>query len=225
MRWLRCSRTPPLKSSDIPIVRSGRIGVLGGTFDPIHIGHLVVADNALQQLELDTMLFVPAGFPPHKRDQLISSQADRKAMIEIAIADREEFEVSDIDLHRRGPSFTVELLQRIDAEFAPSALFFVMGADSLRDFSTWSRPDTILQIAQLAVAGRPGVEISDSVLSGVPGLRERVRFLDSPLSHVSSTALRLRLRRGQTIRYLIPHNVHDYIVERMLYQQDPVDSI
>lgn len=191
--------------------------MLGGTFDPIHIGHLVVADNALQQLGLERLLFVPAGVPPHKRDQAISSKADRKAMIEIAISGRREFDVSDIDLSREGPSFTAELLERIDAEFAPAELFFVMGADSLRDFATWSRPETILQIAQLAVARRPGVEISDSILDAVAGLGERIRLLDSPLSHVSSTDLRLRLRRGQTVRYLIPQDVHDYIVEQKLY--------
>jgi nicotinate-nucleotide adenylyltransferase len=206
------------------IDRAGRIGVLGGTFDPIHIGHLVVADNALQQLQLDIVLFVPAGFPPHKRAHEISRQADRKAMIEIAIADRNEFRVSDIDLNREGPSFTFELLRRIDAEFTPSELFFIMGADSLRDFSSWSHPETILQIARLAVAGRPGVEISESVLRGVPGLQERLRMLDSPLSHVSSTALRLRLRRGQTIRYLIPQDVHNYIVHRKLYQGNGLNS-
>ncbi len=191
--------------------------MLGGTFDPIHIGHLVVADNALQQLELDRLLFVPAGFPPHKRDHVISSKSDRMAMIEIAISGRPEFEVSEIDLYREGPSFTAELLERIDADSAPAELFFVMGADSLRDFPTWSRPEIILQIAQLAVARRPGVEISDSVLDGIAGLRERTRLLDSPLSYVSSTDLRLRLGRGQTVRYLIPQDVHDYINEKKLY--------
>lgn len=207
-----------MRSSESLVERSSRIGVLGGTFDPIHIGHLVVADNALQQLELDTMLFVPAGFPPHKQGEVISSQADRKAMIEFAIADRAEFQLSDFDLYREGPSFTFELLERIDRAFAPAALFFVMGADSLRDFSTWSRPEAILEIAQLAVAGRPGVEISDEVLSSVPQLRDRVRLLDSPLCHISSTALRHRLRRGQTIRYLIPNDVQAYISERQLYR-------
>lgn len=212
-----------MKSRDVSTARSGRIGVLGGTFDPIHIGHLVVADNALQQLELDAMLFVPAGHPPHKLDLEITSQADRMAMIELAIADREEFELSDIDLNRNRPSFTVELLERIVEVFSPDELFFVMGADSLRDFSTWSCPGTILQIAQLAVAARTGVEISEGVLSSVPGLRERLRLLESPLSHISSTDLRRRLRRGQTIRYLIPKDVRDYIVDRKLYRVDPDD--
>jgi nicotinate-nucleotide adenylyltransferase len=182
-----------------------------------------VADNALQQLELDAMLFVPAGHPPHKLDLEITSQNDRMAMIELAIADRDEFELSDIDLNRNRPSFTVELLERIDEVFSPDELFFVMGADSLRDFSMWSCPGTILQIAQLAVAARPGVEISEGVLSSVPGLRERLRLLESPLSHISSTDLRRRLRRGQTIRYLIPKDVRDYIVDRKLYRVDPDD--
>lgn len=202
--------------------RGQRIGVLGGTFDPIHIGHLVVADNALQQLNLDTVLFVPAGQPPHKTDRVISSAADRSAMIEIAIADRAEFAHSDIDLEREGPSFTVELLHRIDQIHAPSALFFVMGADSLRDFATWSRPEAILQIARIAVARRPGVELGSVVLTSVPGLADRLDLLNSPLSHISSTDLRDRVNRGQTIRYLLPQAVHDYIDARRLYRVDPM---
>lgn len=206
-----------MTSSSVSDPRAKRIGILGGTFDPIHIGHLVVADNALQQLHLDDVLFVPAGHPPHKRDRAITSAAHRKAMIEIAIADRKEFTVSEVDLHRQGPSFTVDLLERIDAALAPAALYFVMGADSLRDFSTWARPEGVLSLAQLAVARRPGIEINEEVLSSVPGLRDRLHLLDSPLSHISSTALRNRLRQGQTVRYLIPPDVLDFIIEQNLY--------
>ena len=200
------------------VVIGQRIGVLGGTFDPIHIGHLVVADNALQQLELDTILFVPAGQPPHKTGRVISSAADRSAMIEIAIADRSEFVHSSVDLDREGPSFTVDLLHRIHATYAPSALFFVMGADSLRDFATWSRPEAILRIARIAVARRPGVELGAGVLASVTGLADKLDLLNSPLSHISSTDLRDRVSRGQTIRYLLPRGVHDYLDSRNLYR-------
>ena len=209
-----------MRLSDACAQGTQRIGVLGGTFDPIHIGHLVVADNALQQLALDTILFAPAGQPPHKPDRAISSATDRKAMIEIAIAGRPEFARSDIDIDREGPSFTVDLLRRIDETFSPAALFFVMGADSLRDFSTWSRPESILQIARIAVARRPGAIIDDHVMSSVPGLAERLHLLDSPLSHISSTDLRARVRRGQTIRYLLPQGVHDYIDAKYLYRAE-----
>ena len=204
--------------------RPQRIGVLGGTFDPIHIGHLVVADNALQQLDLDTVLFAPAGQPPHKPDRTISSAADRQAMIEIAIAGRSEFAHSDIDIAREGPSYTVDLLQKIDETFTPAALFFVMGADSLRDFATWSRPETILEIARIAVARRPGAMIDDFVLASVPGLAERLHLLNSPLSHISSTDLRIRVSKGQTIRYLLPQGVHDYINARQLYRAEQAVS-
>ncbi len=211
-------------SRDARASRRQRIGVLGGTFDPIHIGHLVVADNALQQLDLDLVLFAPAGRPPHKPERVISSAADRKAMIEIAIAGRPEFAHSDIDIDREGPSFTVDLLHRIDETFAPAALFFIMGADSLRDFATWSRPDGILEIALIAVARRPGAMIDDGVLSSVPGLAERLLLLNSPLTHISSTDLRVRVSLGQTIRYLLPQGVHDYIDARNLYRSDAVAS-
>lgn len=212
-----------MTSSNQSGATSGKIGVLGGTFDPIHIGHLVVADNALQQLQLDTVLFAPAGRPPHKPHQAISSPADRIAMIQVAIADRDQFQLSEIDLGGQGPSFTVDLLQRIDAAFRPDELYFVMGADSLRDFASWARPEAVLRIARLAVAGRPGVRISDGVLDSVPGLRENLRLLDSPLSHISSTDLRHRLRQGRTIRYLIPDDVHAYIIDKKLYQASDCD--
>ncbi len=211
-----------MTSSNARAVRGRRIGVLGGTFDPVHIGHLVVADNALQQLDLDMVLFAPAGHPPHKPDRVISSATDRKAMIEIAIADREEFTLSDTDLYRKGPSFTVELLHRIDETYAPAALYFVMGADSLRDFATWSRPAAILDIARIAVARRPGVEIDDDVLTSVAGMPDRLHLLDSPLNHISSTDLRDRVSRGQTIRYLLPQEVHDYIDARHLYRTERI---
>lgn len=201
-----------------------RIGVLGGTFDPIHIGHLVIADNALEQLRLERILFVPAGSPPHKTNQLISSPAERRKMTEIAITGRSEFEISDIDLIRNGPSYTFDLLDHVHRQYGTTEVFFIMGADSFRDFPTWHRPQDILTAARLAVAARTNAELPDSTFASVPGLRERTIFLHSPLCDVSSSELRDRLRAGKTVRYLVPIEVEEYIKQRGLYQDHHADQ-
>lgn len=195
-----------------------RIGILGGTFDPIHLGHLIMASNAAHELALDRVLIMPAQTPPHKLGTAVSPAHHRVAMIQLAIEPDPRLELSTLDLSSSEPSYTATLLQRTQAEHQGDDLVFIIGADSLRDFPTWYRPDLILQRATLAVARRPGVEIDEAMLSPLPGMRERTSVFPSPLIEISATDIRDRVRKCKPITWLVPHSVEQYIVEHSLYQ-------
>lgn len=194
-----------------------RIGLLGGTFDPVHLGHLIIAEHAADQLALDQVLFIPARTPPHKRGHSITPVADRIEMVRLAIEGNDRFAFSDLDLRSTTPSYTSELVARAAAEFPATEILFIAGADSLRDFPTWHRPEAILQFASLAIARRPGVEIAPPMLDALPGLRSRVQLFESPLIEISATAIRQRLGRGQSVRYLVPDTVRRYLETNHLY--------
>lgn len=194
-----------------------RIGIFGGTFDPIHIGHLAVAERACDELGLREVVFVPALRPPHKPHRRISSIENRLCMLEMAIAANDRFSWSDVDLQPDEPSYTVSMLERVGREYAGAELFFIIGEDSLRDFGTWHQADHILELTKLAVAARPGVIVAEDLYAKVPRLRKRVVRFAAPLLEVSSTALRQRVWEGKSIRYLVPAAVLDYIRIQRLY--------
>lgn len=194
-----------------------RLGILGGTFDPIHHGHLIMASYAADDLDLDRVLIMPAQTPPHKLDRSISNADDRVEMIRLAIESDPRLELSTLDLQSDAPSYTADLLDRMRTEQPRDELIFVIGADSLRDLPTWHRPDLVIERAGLAVARRPGVEIDDQVLDALPGLRERVSVFTSPLIDISATDIRRRVRDAKPITWLVPPAVERYIVDRHLY--------
>lgn len=195
-----------------------RIGVLGGTFDPIHIGHLIMGIDLRDALRLDRVLVVPAGQPPHKPGQVISPASDRVAMIDIAIDGLAGFERSDIDLDRSGPSYTVETLRLLQLQYPDAQLVFLMGGDSLRDLPTWHRPNDIARQAEIGVAARPGVEMPlERVLEQVPEAQGRVTIVPIPLIGVSGTDIRARVREGRSIRFQVHDGVERYIRENRLY--------
>lgn len=194
-----------------------RLGLLGGTFDPIHTGHLILASYAVEALGLDRVLFMPAEVPPHKLGEIISPAVDRIAMVKAAIEGDDRFAFSEYDLGSDEPSYTSELVERIANDSPRNDHYFITGADSLRDFPTWHQPQKILEHVYLAVASRPGVEVTDGMLDSVPMLRRRVRLFDSPLIDISSTEIRHRVRMGQCIKYLVPASVERYIHERGIY--------
>lgn len=194
-----------------------RLGILGGTFDPIHHGHLIMASYAADDLDLDRVLIMPAQTPPHKLDRSISNADDRVEMIRLAIESDPRLELSTLDLQSDAPSYTADLLDRMRTEHPRDELIFVIGADSLRDLPTWHRPDLVIERADLAVARRPGVEIDDQVLDALPGLRERVSVFTSPLIDISATDIRRRVRDAKPITWLVPPAVERYIVDRHLY--------
>ncbi|MBA3417053.1 MAG: nicotinate-nucleotide adenylyltransferase [Chloroflexia bacterium] len=198
---------------------SERIGIFGGTFDPIHVGHLIVAADLRHALTLDRVLFVPAGRPPHKAADLVSADGDRLAMLELALATEPKAEISTVDLERPGPSYTVDLLAILRAGFPVARLVFLMGEDSLRDLPTWRNPDEIARLADFGVAARPGVAFDpEAVYAQVPAARGRLSLVETVQLSISSSDIRRRVRQGAPIRHLVPCAVEDYIAERGLYR-------
>lgn len=197
-----------------------RLGILGGTFDPIHHGHLVAAGEALHQLQLDLVLFVPAGEPPHKPTRPISPAHHRLRMIELAIAGKPCFALSRVDLDRPGPSYTVEMLDLLRIEWGPDAtIFFIEGTDSLNDMPTWFQPQRLIELCELAVVARGGLKVDISPLEEqLPGLGDRLHWVEMPRLEISSSDLRARVRSGRPISYLVPPSVESYILEHGLYR-------
>lgn len=195
-----------------------RIGVFGGTFDPIHIGHLALAESIGQALTLDRVIFYPAGSPPHKPGKSISDVHHRFAMVQLAIAGNSRFAISDVDMAGNERSYTVDLLRTVRERLAEATLEFIIGADSLRDFPTWHDPEGILRLSRLAVGERPGVEINpDAVIAKVPSLKERLDLVKTARLDISATDIRQRVHDGQSICYLVPEPVWRYIQSNRLY--------
>ena len=195
-----------------------RLGVLGGTFDPPHYGHLALAENARVQLGLERVLFVLAGQPPHKPGVPIAPAEHRVPMVESAITGNPAFALSRVDLDRPGPHYTVQMLALLQQEHPGAELFFLMGTDSLAQFLTWYDPAGIVRQARLAVMPRPGYEPDLGTLEQiVPGVRERLAWLDVPYLAIAASDLRRRVGQGLPIRYLVPPPVEAYIYEHHLY--------
>lgn len=191
-----------------------RIGVFGGTFDPVHIAHLILAERAREALSLDRILFVPANIPPHKREvRMIASAAARLEMLQRALAGNEAFEVLTKEIEREGVSYTVDTLRDLSSSFPASEITLLIGSDNAREFSTWREPESIAAIASIGVWTRPGAELPEEVLPGIGYHR-----IDAPLLEVSSTEIRMRVAAGRSIRYLVPDAVADYIERHGLYR-------
>jgi nicotinate-nucleotide adenylyltransferase len=197
-----------------------RVGLLGGTFDPPHIGHLVCAQEALVQLELDRVLLVPARTPPHKPIVADPGVEHRVAMCEAAVAGDERFGVSRADADREGPAYTVELLRSVSGA---DELTFIVGGDMAYSLPSWREPEAVLALARLGVAEREGVRRADIVerLAGLAGADERLVFFEMPRLDVSSSLIRRRAAAGLPLRYLVPDAVADYIEHEGLYRQAP----
>jgi nicotinate-nucleotide adenylyltransferase len=208
-----------------PRADAPRLGVIGGTFDPPHYGHLVLAENARVQLRLDRVVFVLAGQPPHKPDRPITSARHRVAMVEAAITDNPAFALSRMDLDRPGPHYTVDMLTLLNLEYPGVALYLLMGGDSLAQFLTWRDTTGIVRQARLAVMQRPGYEPDLEVLEqAVPGLRDRLAWVDAPYLDIAASNLRQRVRERLPLRYLVPPSVDAYIREHRLYEEGAFGS-
>ncbi len=198
---------------------SKRLGILGGTFDPPHIGHLVLADQAREQLGLEVVLFCPAGQQPLKADQSTTPIHHRLAMTQLALAGRAGFDVSHVDIDRPGPHYTADTLSLLREQYANHELYFLMGADSLRDLFKWRDPHRIVALARLAVAPRPGVELNLPKLEeSLPGLQEHIMWIDAPWLDIAASDIRRRVQHGLSIRYLVPPDVEAYIAQHKLYK-------
>lgn len=197
-----------------------KIGLLGGTFDPIHYGHLVAGEEARRALGLERVLFVPAARPPHKQDYRVSPPDQRVAMVKLAIGDNPYFELSTVELDRSGFSYTVDTIALVQRQLGPEAeLYFILGEDALADLPTWHQPERLLQVCQLVAVNRPGYHSFSLRLLDrqLPGVERRVHPVRIPELAIWSTELRARVGSGLSIRYLLPNAVHDYIYEHGLY--------
>jgi nicotinate-nucleotide adenylyltransferase len=196
-----------------------RIGAFGGSFDPIHVGHLIVAEVLQHALALERVIFLPAGRPPHKPTQELAADADRLAMLDLALAGAPYFEISTVDLDRPGPSYTAESLWVLREQLPPDCdLYFLIGQDSLRDFPTWHAPAEIARLARLGVALRPGVTATvEAVNRAVPETLNRIELVPVPLIDVASRTIRANIRAGGPYRFQVPPAVADYIAGRGLY--------
>jgi nicotinate-nucleotide adenylyltransferase len=195
-----------------------RIGLLGGTFDPPHLGHLWLAETARAQLQLDRVLFLPVGQPPHKTGQSVSAAFHRLAMTGLAVADNLAFVLDATDVERAPPHTTHTLIPLLQYAYPLAQMWLLLGADSLADLPQWRQPKQLLSLCRLAVLHRPGVTINWQALKrAVPGLETAVDFLDGPSLPISSTEIRQWARLGYSLRYLAPTAVASYIEHAGLY--------
>jgi nicotinate-nucleotide adenylyltransferase len=198
-----------------------RLGVMGGTFDPIHLGHLVAAEAAREQFDLEQVLFVPALLPPHKQDRAITPAEHRHAMVLLATANHPRFLASRVELDRPGPSYTVDTLRLLRTTHPQARLYFITGADALMELDTWKDPEELLRLCCMIVVSRPGCD-REGLRAKAADLERRtgchVEELTAPALAISSHDLRQRVAEGKSLRYLVPREVRDYIFKHRLYQ-------
>jgi nicotinate-nucleotide adenylyltransferase len=199
-----------------------RIGVLGGTFDPVHIGHLILAEEARDQIDLSIVYFVPAGDPPHKRDRRLAPVDDRLRMVELAVEGNDRFRPSRVDADRPGPHYTIDMVNIFRRQLPPGGqLYFLMGFDSLAELPRWHEPQQLVAACQLVALTRYNVPLDwDYLESRLPGIRGRVTLLDMPELEIASNQIQARVRSGRSIRYLVPDAVRGYIEREGLYRSN-----
>jgi nicotinate-nucleotide adenylyltransferase len=198
-----------------------RLGILGGTFDPIQIAHLLSAEIVRDTLELERVLFVPAGDPPHKQGRAKTPAGHRRAMVELAIAPNPHFELCLVDLERPGPHYTTDTIRLIRARYnlATEDCFFIIGGDSLADLPAWHQPREVISLCRLAVVHRPGYQPDvTALLTEIPGLSERLNWVEMPQLDIAASEIRARVKAGRTIRYQVLDSVWAYIQAYALYQ-------
>jgi nicotinate-nucleotide adenylyltransferase len=211
------------KAQRRPAVDAGeRIGILGGTFDPPHVGHLWLATLAADSLGLQRVLFMPASQPPHKRRRGMSSITERLLMTRLAIGGNPRFELSTLEVGRPGPSYTVDSVEELQRTHGDARLFLLMAADSLAHIDEWREPDRLLSLIEWAVGPRPGSALPDpaALRRRFAASATRIHLLEGPSLDVSATAIRERVAAGRTIRYLVPQAVEELILEQGLYRRN-----
>lgn len=199
-----------------------RLGVFGGTFDPVHMGHLIAAEDARAAMRLDEVLFVPAGEPWFKSYRRVTPARHRLAMVRLAVRDNPRFGVSDMEIRREGPSYTIDTLAELRRVRPDAEMFVILGVDALREIDRWRQPRRLFQMATVVGMARPGASLDVSVLNAaIPGASDRIRLVDSALIDISGTDIRRRVADGASIRYRVPPAVERYIRDHSLYQSQP----
>lgn len=198
-----------------------KIGIMGGTFDPIHIAHLIIAEEARVQLALDRVIFIPAGEPWMKPGHAVSAAGHREEMVKLAISSNPSFSLSLSEMERPGPTYTVDTLEQLLGELGyDTQLFLLLGWDSVAELTAWKAPYRVSKMATVVAFPRPGFDKPEiaALEQVMPGIAERIIFLDSPYLEISSTGIRKRIAGGGSVRYLVPDAVAQYISESGLYK-------
>ncbi|NLY78029.1 MAG: nicotinate-nucleotide adenylyltransferase [Tissierellia bacterium] len=198
-----------------------RIGIIGGTFDPIHNGHLLIAENSRKTFNLDKVIFMPAGIPPHKRDKDISSNLHRYNMTLLAINSNQYFLISDLELKKEGISFTIDTIKYLKSIYEDTDIYFILGSDSLFQIDKWKDYEELLTLCHFVVAKRPSYnnqELENKVDKLNSLYNSSIHIVEGPVLEVSSSDIRERVRRGDSISYLVPRSVEEYIYKHGLYR-------
>ena len=207
-------------TSDAEPAQPSKIGLLGGTFDPIHIGHLLIAEDAREALGLDTVVFIPAGRPWLKANQSVTDPQHRLAMVGLAIGPNPHFQVSDIEIRRQGPTYTVDTLEQLQQDYSPNTeKFLILGMDSLNELARWRSPERLFDLCVVVGVSRPGQEEIDidkleSIAEGASG---KIVLISGPSIGISGADIRNRVVHGKSIKYRVPVDVESYILEHGLY--------
>jgi len=201
-----------------------RIGLFGGTFDPPHLGHLILASEAKSQLGLTRLLWTVTPDPPHKQDQLITALEHRLAMVRLAIEDDPSFELSEVELDRPGPHYTLDTIRLVAQQNPEAEIVPVIGGDSLQDLPTWHKPRELVYAAHwVGVMRRPGEEVNlEQLERELPGIKSKVHYVDAPLLEIASREIRSRVADGRPFRYYLPNPVYEYINEHHLYRESEI---
>jgi nicotinate-nucleotide adenylyltransferase len=186
-----------------------KIGILGGTFNPIHKGHLTLARDALKQFDLDRVFFIPCARPPHKRPDRLASARHRIGMLKAVLRDDPRFVVSDIEIKRGGISYSIDTVRRLKRLHPKAKVYFIIGGDSVDELKSWKRIDEIRKLCAFVAMGRPGFRVRSS---------SKVKMFKGHLMDISSSEIRKRVAEGRRIRHLVPEAVERYIIDRRLYQ-------
>ncbi|MBN2090059.1 nicotinate-nucleotide adenylyltransferase [candidate division KSB1 bacterium] len=193
-----------------------KLGIYGGTFDPIHTGHLILAESVRSQLKLDKILFIPAAIPPHKTESKITSPEIRYEMLQLAVADNPYFQVSSLEIQRTGVSYTINTIKTIheQMQLQREELYFILGADNILGFPTWHKPDEILELCHIVVLPRPEIDLKNIH----PMLQNKIIIVKTPIIEISSSVIRQLSKQGRSIRYLVPESIFQYLQRNQLYQ-------
>ena len=198
-----------------------KVGIMGGTFDPPHIAHLIIAEVARVSLELDSVIFIPAGDPWMKSPHMVTSAEKRVEMVNLAIATNPAFSLSLIEVKRPGPTYTVDTIEQLSGEVGYEVgLFLLLGWDSVADLPAWKAPYRISKMVRIVAFPRPGFDKPDAanLEKTMPGIAQRIAYINEPFLNISATCIRQRVREGKSVRYIVPDAVGQYIVEHNLYK-------
>jgi nicotinate-nucleotide adenylyltransferase len=194
-----------------------RIGILGGIFDPIHYGHLTIAEEARYHFALKEVLFVPCGNPPHKQEQAVTEVKHRLAMTHLALADNPAFRLSSVELDRPGLSYAIDTIELLQQEYGGARLYFIVGADAILELETWKEPQRLVEACEVVAATRPGYSLAGLEAALGREIASKIKLLEPPGVAISSREIRQRVRQGAPIKYLVPGPVAQYIADYKLY--------